>query len=296
MTNDLDRAAHADRALIETRLGALVEARASHHDGMREAISYSLLGGGKRVRPLLCLWTHDAFAGRARDAALDAACAIECVHTYSLVHDDLPCMDDDDYRRGQPSSHRRFGEAIAVLTGDALLNLAYEIVSTLGERVPVAAEICLAAAAALARASGTAGLISGQALDLAPPGARDAQAVDTIHVRKTAHLIAAAMEIGAIFAGCQRDDRGRVHRAGLDAGRAFQIADDLLDLEGDKETLGKTPRKDVDRGKLTLPSVIGVAPARERAREYAAAALDALPEARGHSLELLIRHIVERRT
>jgi len=295
--NDLDRLAREDRDAVEARLDALVGRLASHHDGMREAIRYSLLGGGKRMRPLLCLWTHDVMtreAAHLRDAALDAACALECVHTYSLVHDDLPCMDNDDFRRGRPSSHVRFGEAIAVLAGDALLNLAFEILSTLGERHRVAPETALAATASLAYASGTAGLISGQAMDLAPPEPRDAAVVDSIHVRKTGHLIAAAMETGAIFAGSGEAVRRRIRSAGLEAGLAFQIADDLLDLEGKQETLGKTPGKDVDRGKLTLPAVIGTEPARARAREHMEAALAGCPDAKGTPLEALIRHIVER--
>lgn len=295
MTNDLDRLARPDREAVEARLGALVEALASQHAGMREAIRYSLLGGGKRVRPLLCLWTHDALGGTARAAALEAACAIECVHTYSLVHDDLPCMDDDDFRRGQPSAHRRFGEAVAVLAGDALLTLAFEILSTMESRQTVAPGVCMAAIATLARASGSTGLIAGQALDLSPPAPADAAVVDAIHLGKTAQLIAASMEIGAILAGRGPNDRRRVHGAGLEAGRAFQITDDLLDLEGQQETLGKTPRKDVDRGKLTLPSVIGVDAARAQARARMGAALSALPDAAGTPLEALIRHIVERR-
>jgi geranylgeranyl diphosphate synthase type II len=294
MTSDFERLARADREAVEARLDALTGALASHHEGMRDAIRYSLLGGGKRVRPLLCLWTHDVMSGRERDAALDAACAIECVHTYSLVHDDLPCMDDDDFRRGRASAHRRFGEAVAVLAGDGLLNLAYEILATLGERHGVRAEVVLAATAALARAAGTAGLISGQAMDLSPPEPRDAAVVDAIHERKTARLIAAAMEMGALFALAPPDATRRARAAGLEAGRAFQITDDLLDLEVKQESLGKTPGKDVDRGKLTLPAVVGVEAARARARALAEAALAALPEARGTPLDELIHHLVER--
>jgi geranylgeranyl diphosphate synthase type II len=294
MTSDLDGMAARDREAIEARLTALVDALAGDHEGMREAIRYSLLGGGKRVRPLLCLWTHDMLGGRRRDAALDAACAIECVHTYSLVHDDLPCMDDDDFRRGQPSAHRRFGEAVAVLAGDALLNLAYEILATMRERHAVDADVCLDATAALARAAGTAGLISGQAMDLSPPSPRDAGVVDAIHLRKTARLIAASMEAGAILAGADAAARDRVRAAGVEAGRAFQITDDILDIEGAQETLGKTPGKDVHDGKLTLPSVIGVDASRARARSHVDAALAGLPAAKGTPLERLVLHVVER--
>ena len=293
-SDDLDALAREDRAAVEARLAALVDAMAAHHDGMREAIRWSLLGGGKRIRPLLCLWTHDALGGRSRGAALDAACAVECVHTYSLVHDDLPCMDNDDFRRGRPSSHRRFGEAVAVLAGDALLTLAFDVLATQGERHSLDPGLCLASVASLAHASGTAGLISGQAMDLAPPLPRDAGVVAAIHLRKTARLIAAAMEIGAIVAGADRARRDAARAAGLEAGLAFQAVDDILDIEGAKETLGKTPGKDVHDGKLTLPAVVGLEAARARAREHTEAALAGLPGGPGTPLELLVRHLVER--
>jgi geranylgeranyl pyrophosphate synthase len=292
MTSELDRLAAADRNAVEVRLSALVDALAAQHAGMRDAIRYTLLGGGKRVRPLLCLWTHDALGGQNRDAALDAGCALECIHTYSLVHDDLPCMDDDDFRRGQPSAHRRFGEAVAVLTGDALLTLAFEILGTIPSRCTLAPELALAATATLAHAAGTGGLISGQALDLDPPAPRDEATVGEIHRRKTAALIGASVELGAIVAGQGEADRSRIRHAGIEAGLAFQIIDDILDIEGEQETLGKTPHKDVDRGKLTLPSVIGVDLARARAHRHVESALAGMPAAA--PLEMLIRHIVER--
>ena len=290
----LERIAAADRAAIEARLEALLTRLAGQHAGMAEAMRYSLLDGGKRLRPLLCLWTHDLWGGPWRDAALDAACALECVHTYSLIHDDLPCMDDDDLRRGRPSSHRRFGEATAVLAGDALLNLAYEVITTLPERHAIPPAVCLEAAAVLASAAGTAGLITGQALDLEASPRGDLARVERIHEHKTARLIAAAMEVGAVLAGAGGEARARVSRSGLDAGRAFQIVDDLLDIEGSQEALGKTPGKDVNRGKLTYPAVVGREAARARAAELVAGSLEALPEARGTHLERLLRFVVER--
>jgi geranylgeranyl diphosphate synthase type II len=293
MTSDIDRLAAPDRQAVEARLSALVEALAGHHGGMRDAIRYSLLGGGKRVRALLCLWTHDVLGGKQRAVALDAACALECVHTYSLVHDDLPCMDDDDFRRGRASSHRQFGEAVAVLTGDALLTLAFQILTTPSPHAP-GPESSLASVVVLARAAGTEGLIAGQALDLSPPPPHDAGVVEEIHRHKTAMLIAASLELGAIAARAEKAVRERFFRAGLDAGLAFQITDDLLDLEGQQETLGKTPRKDVQRGKLTLPSVIGIDAARSRASAHVREALAAVPEAAGTPLATLIRHVAER--
>jgi geranylgeranyl diphosphate synthase type II len=289
-----DVRAAQDRAAVEARLAEIVERFAHQHAGMHEAIAYSLLGGGKRLRPLLCLWTHDVLGGSRRDAALDCACAIECVHTYSLVHDDLPCMDDDDLRRGKPSSHRRFGEAVAVLTGDALLNLAYEVLASVGERAEVGSELALSLVRILSGAAGTDGLITGQALDLSPPQGDAAATVERIHAHKTGRLIAAAMESGALLAGAATPVRERVWRAGMDAGAAFQIVDDLLDLEGSEDSLGKTPGKDVNEGKLTYPAVAGVARSREEATRRIAAARDALPEMAGTPLAALLDHLVGR--
>ncbi|HEU4366332.1 MAG TPA: polyprenyl synthetase family protein, partial [Candidatus Krumholzibacteria bacterium] len=252
--------------------------------------------GGKRLRPLLCLWTHDAFGGSRRDAALDCACALECVHTYSLVHDDLPCMDDDDLRRGKASSHRRFGEAMAVLAGDALLTLGFEITATIGERHALDGGLALGAVRILAAAAGTGGLITGQALDLAPPAGNDLATVQRIHEHKTGRLIAAAMEAGALLAGAEAAARARARRAGLEAGAAFQIVDDLLDLEGSQYSLGKTPGKDVHGGKLTFPAVAGVERSREEAARRIDAALAALPQAAGTPLASLFAHLVDRRS
>lgn len=264
--------ARADRDAVEARCAELVDTFASRHEGIHEAIRYTLLGGGKRLRPLLCLWTFDAFAAAAatdRDAALDCACALECVHTYSLIHDDLPCMDDDDLRRGQPSAHVRFGEATAVLAGDALLTLAFEIITSIPVRHGAGSSArALEAARTLASDAGPGGLVAGQALDLESEGTSgaDIALVDRIHEDKTARLIAAAMEMGAIMAGAPVAARLQAREAGLLAGRAFQIVDDLLDLAADEETLGKTPGKDVKEGKLTYPALVGMDEARARAR------------------------------
>jgi farnesyl diphosphate synthase len=308
MTSDFQRVWEHDRAQVDARLREIVEALASHHDRMGEAIRYAVLDAGKRLRPLLCLWTHDVFAGadakRTRRAALDAGCAIECVHTYSLVHDDLPCMDDDDLRRGKASLHRRYDEATAVLAGDALLALAFDILGRLRAH-EIDATVALEAVSTVASAAGTGGLITGQALDLASTSADasrspdDVSMVERIHEFKTARLFAASMEIGAAMAWegtGPAEARERVQQAGLLAGGAFQIVDDLLDLNGDAKTLGKTPRKDVDRGKLTFPSVAGVVAAEKTARERIAQALALLPEAAHTPLSDLLAFVAERRS
>jgi geranylgeranyl diphosphate synthase type II len=278
-----------ERTAVETRLTELIDELASEHDGMREAIAYSLLGGGKRLRPILCLWTHDLVGGDMRDTAMDAACAIESLHTYSLIHDDLPCMDDDDYRRGQPSSHKKFGEATAVLAGDALLTLAFQIVTTIPERRSGAGiERVLECAKVLSAAAGTGGVITGQALDLAGSGRTgDLDAVRRIHRNKTARLIAASMEIGAVAGGVDAEARKRVREAGMLAGEAFQVVDDILDCVTDRETLGKTPGKDVAEDKLTFPSVMGIDKAREEAAMLVDSAKSALPDGVGEGSALL---------
>ena len=295
-------AAQRDGAAVESRLADLVASLAFQHTGMREAVEYSLLNGGKRVRPLLCLWSFDVLGdapvtapGAAlRAATLDVACAIECVHTYSLVHDDLPCMDNDDFRRGRPSSHRRFGEATAVLAGDALLNLAYEIVFTLSARHAVSDAMVVEAGRVLSFSAGTGGLITGQALDLGAAGGGDVSLVDRIHEHKTGRLIAAAFEIGAVFAAATPETRQRFRSAGAAIGGAFQIVDDLLDLEGNQETLGKTPGKDVHGDKLTYPAVVGTERARRRAGELVDQALGELPEAHGTALAAMMVRVIDR--
>ncbi|MCI0450862.1 MAG: polyprenyl synthetase family protein [Candidatus Latescibacteria bacterium] len=221
------------------------------------------------------------------------------MHSYSLAHDDLPCMDDDDLRRGRPSLHRRFDEATAVLAGDALLTLGFDVLANM-EAAP---GVALESVRVLAEAAGTGGLITGQALDLEYTGRGERgelAIVERIHEFKTARLIAAAMEIGALSAWVgmppSDDALARVRRAGHLAGSAFQIVDDLLDLAGDATTLGKTPRKDVARGKLTFPAVTGRSVAEQAVRDRIESALASLPEAGGTPLAALLAFVETRRS
>ena len=320
-TDEFVARSDAERTAVDNRLVELVDTLAAEHEGMHEAISYALLGGGKRLRPILCLWSHDLVGGSRRDVALDTACAIECIHTYSLIHDDLPCMDDDDLRRGRPSTHKKFGEATAVLAGDALLTLAFQIVASMPERLggggSVVVEDALEITAILASAAGTGGLITGQALDLeSHAGAGSLDDVGRIHKNKTARLIAAAMEAGSVaggagdqtrkrireaggaglIAGGVRDNtRERIREAGMLAGEAFQIVDDVLDCVTDRETLGKTPGKDAQENKLTYPAVAGLEAARVEAAALIAAAKTALPDGTdGPMIQAIFDFIVER--
>jgi geranylgeranyl pyrophosphate synthase len=263
-----ETALEREKTRVDERLATLLDELARGPAVIEEAVRYMVIDGGKRLRPILCLWAHDALEGDARDACLDVGCAIECLHTYSLVHDDLPCMDDDDMRRGRPSCHKKYGEAVAVLAGDALLTLCFEILASVPGRHGIGPAAGIETVRVVARAAGTRGLIGGQVLDIASPGHEtDLDYVNEIHEMKTAALIAASMECGAVLAGAAPGDRMRIRRAGELAGRAFQIIDDVLDLEADSATLGKTPGKDARAGKATYPSVAGVNAARAEARE-----------------------------
>jgi geranylgeranyl pyrophosphate synthase len=254
---------------IERELGHLVDDRlGAGPPRLLEAIRYALLGGGKRMRPALVLAACEAWGGETGDDALALrfAVALECVHTYSLVHDDLPCMDDDDLRRGRPTVHKAFDEATAMLVGDGLQSLAFRhLLATPDPRAAPLGRL-LAENAWL--------MVEGQARDMAGNHARLSEAEVTELMRtKTGALLAAAVAGGALCAGARVED---VYPVGLDLGLAFQIADDLLDLTADAATLGKTPGKDVAQGKSTLPALLGVEPARQRAEALLRRALVAL--------------------
>lgn len=275
---------------VERQLGALADERLGRGPPrLLEATRYALLGGGKRMRPALALSACEAWGGDASDGSLAMrfAVALECLHTYSLVHDDLPCMDDDDLRRGRPTVHRAFDEATAMLVGDGLQSLAFKHLLAAGD----------ARAAPLGRllAENAWLMVEGQARDMAGNNARlDEPAVMELMRTKTGALLAASVAGGALCAGASAEE---VYPVGLDLGLAFQIADDLLDLTADAATLGKTPGKDVAQGKSTLPALLGVDPSRRRALALLERALAALAPlgARAEALRALSRYILARR-
>jgi geranylgeranyl diphosphate synthase, type II len=244
-----------------------------------EAMRYSLFAGGKRLRPMLALAAAEAIAGNtgsdpdaARDLALPTACALELIHTYSLVHDDLPAMDDDTLRRGRPTSHVVFGEGMAILAGDALLTEAFALMSR-EPADPALAPRKLRAIRIVAEAAGPCGMVGGQAIDLEAAGsgsAFDRDGLRAMHARKTGALIRASVVSGAIMAGAGDDLVQAVDRYAADVGLAFQIVDDILDVEGEPEALGKTPGKDAAGAKPTYPSLFGL----ERSRALASECLD----------------------
>lgn len=258
---------------------------------LAEAIRYSLLAPGKRLRPTLVLWAAEA-CGCASGAAMPAACAVEMVHCYSLIHDDLPAMDDDDLRRGRPTCHKAFDEATAILAGDALLALAFEV--TASHTHPAAAAMCCAA---LARAAGPTALVGGQADDLAAESdGGGLQKLESIHERKTGAMIRVSLELGGIIAGASTEQQRALDAYGQRLGLAFQIADDLLDVRGDETSLGKRVGKDLDHGKLTFPGVLGIDESLRRAQlliDEACAAISPLGSPAG-KLDALARYVLER--
>jgi len=260
---------------------------------LANAVRYAAQGGGKRIRPFLATRFCELCGGTANQAA-PAAVAVECVHAFSLVHDDLPAMDDDDLRRGRPTCHKAFTEAIAILAGDALLTLAFEI---LAKRIPDPS-IATAAVVALAHGAGWQGMIGGQATDILGEGKpTDLALVENIHLHKTAKLIEAATRLGAICAGASESQMNAAATFGRHLGLAFQIADDLLDVTGSAEEMGKAVAKDVEAGKQTYPAAVGVEAGRRAADDAAQRAREALdpfgPEA--DDLRQLVRFVVERK-
>lgn len=258
------------------------------------AMRHGVLNGGKRLRPFLVCESAALFEGDAQ-AALRVAAALECIHCYSLIHDDLPAMDDDDLRRGQPTVHKAFDEATAILAGDALLALAFDIIAD--EATELKARRRIALVAGLARASGLGGMAGGQALDLeAERQAPDEAGVIRLQAMKTGALIRFAAEAGAIVGGAEREDRERLAEFGAAVGLAFQLADDLLDLTQSAETLGKASGKDAAAGKATLPRLHGIDWTRRQLDGLVAQACDLLEPwgERAETLREAARFVAER--
>jgi farnesyl diphosphate synthase len=269
-TSELARVAAQTEALLGDLLGTgRVEGEIARPERLREAMRYASLGGGKRIRPFLLVASADLF-DVPRGRSLLAGAALECVHGYSLVHDDLPAMDNDDLRRGRPTAHKAFDEATAILAGDGLLTLAFDLLSR--PEVHPAASARIALIQALSRAAGLGGMVGGQMLDLAAEGRFDdgrpqkleEEAILTLQAMKTGALLRFACAAGAILGEAGSTERLALERFGALVGEAFQIADDLLDVEGDPATLGKAAHKDAEAGKATLVGILGLDAAKAR--------------------------------
>ncbi len=296
MSETLQALIAARAGAIETVIDRLIPSVAGGEARLVEAMRYATLGGGKRLRGFLVTETASLF-GAAEAGALRVAASVEMLHAYSLVHDDLPSMDDDDLRRGQPSNHVRFGEATAILAGDALQTLAFEVIADPLTHPDAAVRIALVSA--LAQAAGAAGMVGGQMIDMDGEGRRLSLAeVERLHALKTGRLIRYSAEAGAILGGAQPEARAQIAAYGRDLGTAFQVADDVLDATASAAELGKTAGKDREAGKSTFVALLGIAGARDAADSLAARAIVQLSGlgAGAERLRALARHVVERRS
>ncbi|HET6419754.1 MAG TPA: farnesyl diphosphate synthase [Geobacteraceae bacterium] len=266
---------------------------------LHKSMHYSVFAGGKRVRPILVLAACEAVGGRAEDAML-AACAMEMIHTYSLIHDDLPAMDNDDYRRGKPTNHKVYGEATAILAGDALLTEAFILLGSPEFGASIDPEKRLEVIGEISRCAGSRGMIGGQMVDMESEGKPeiDFATVQYIHTRKTGALIKASVRSGAILGGADSGREAALVRYGEAIGLAFQIADDILDIEGTTEEIGKDAGSDLERGKATYPAVIGISESKRRAAELVDVALDALSgfDEKADPLREIAKYIVLRKS
>jgi geranylgeranyl diphosphate synthase type II len=299
------------------RIDAALAARLALDEGcparLCEAMRYSLLAPGKRLRPMLVLLAAESCGGSS-DAAMPAACAVEMIHAYSLIHDDLPAMDDDDLRRGRPTCHKAFDEATAILAGDALLTLAFEVLANEIQPPAVAAACC----AALAQAAGPCGMVGGQADDMTEGGRRKAEGGEgglravaspplsafplppssllSVHQRKTGAMICASLRLGAMIADADDAQRAALNNYGQNVGLAFQITDDLLDAQGSEAAVGKRVGKDAQHGKLTFPSLLGLDQSTQYAKQLIAEARKHVEMfgPRAHGLLALAQYVLDR--
>jgi len=285
--------------LIDSRLETAMPAADEFPYSLHRSMRYSLFAGGKRIRPVLLLAAAEAVGGDV-SVALPAACAMEMIHTYSLVHDDLPAMDNDDFRRGIPTNHKVFGEAVAILAGDALLTQAFILLSSQAFAASLSPERILAVINEMATAAGSRGMVGGQIVDMESEGKQDLDlpTVQFIHTHKTGVLIKAAVKCGALLGCADEVLLSALIRYGEAIGLAFQIYDDILDIEGTTEEIGKDAGSDEARGKATYPAVIGIRESRKRAAELLELALDAIAgfDAQADPLREIARYVLSRKS
>lgn len=284
------------RQQVDEALERWLPLQGDHPPKIHEAMRYSVFAGGKRLRPILALLACEAVGGNPEDA-MPAAAALEMVHTYSLIHDDLPAMDDDDYRRGRRTCHRVYGEAIAILAGDALLTHAFQVLADAGQ-TPLPPEWRLQVIAEVAEAAGSRGMVGGQAMDILAEGHEiDRPTLLYLHTHKTGALIRASVRVGAIAGGAEEEQLQTLTRYAERVGLAFQIVDDILDIEGATAEMGKTAGSDVRRKKATYPAVMGLEESRRQAAHLLEEAKDTLRPLRekGAALAALADFVGRRR-
>ena len=263
---DLDAYLKERQRLVDAALDRFLPAEDTPPPSVHRAMRYSVLAGGKRLRPVLVIAGAE-LVGAQPSSVMPTACALEMIHTYSLIHDDLPAMDDDDYRRGRLTNHKVFGDAIAILAGDALLTYAFQLVAENAALAGVDAKVVCDVVAEIAEAAGTIGMVGGQVVDIESEGKTiTPEQLEYIHVHKTAALIRASLSVGARLGGADAAALAAVRDAGQSLGLAFQIVDDILDVEGSLETLGKTAGSDERKQKVTYPALHGIEASRREAR------------------------------
>ncbi len=264
---------------------------------LTKAMRYSLFAGGKRLRPILCIAGAETVGGLGREV-LPVACALELIHTYSLIHDDLPLMDDDDLRRGKPTNHKVFGEPIALLAGDGLLTEAFSLMTSVDISGKISPQILLRAISLISRAAGYDGMVGGQAVDIQWEGKKaDLPVVKFMHIHKTGALITASVASGAILGGADESQIEAITSYGEKIGLAFQISDDILDIEGDSKTMGKQAGADEQKGKMTYPAVLGLNESKRIQSELVQTAVLDLQEfgSRAEPLRQIARYIIKRK-
>jgi geranylgeranyl diphosphate synthase, type II len=289
----------ADRkTVIDQALAGYLPGEESYPPMIFQVVRYSVLAGGKRLRPILCLAAAEAIGG-TYGPILPVACAIELIHTYSLIHDDLPAMDNDDYRRGRLTSHKMFGEDLAILAGDALLTEAFRLMTRRDLMPDMPPERLLAAIGEIAHAAGWFGMVGGQVLDIRSEGESvDRETLQRIHRLKTGMMIRVSLRAGAILADAADEQIESLSNYGEQVGLAYQIVDDILNVEGDRTLLGKETGSDAARGKVTFPAILGVEASRTRAEALIREALSSLAffDERAEPLRRIARYILERKS
>ena len=297
MTIKIEQYLDERKTLVDKALQKFMPRPSGLASDVINAMNYSLFAGGKRVRPILCMAGAEAVGG-STDSVVPVACAIELIHTYSLIHDDLPVMDNDDLRRGKPTNHKVFGEAVALLAGDGLLTLAFNLMAGYGAEKEVEKKALLRVIDLIASAAGYKGMVGGQVVDITYEGKEpDPSVVEYIHRHKTAALIAASVTAGTILAGGNKDEEKSINRYGQQIGLAFQIADDILNIQGDRKIMGKGTGSDKEKGKITYPSVFGTAESTKIQKELITNAIESLKgfDNRAEPLRDLARYIINRK-